>query len=123
MLGDGDPVGERLGIDWRRERLEQLGLHRLVRGIYDLLGLQTYYTAGPKEIRAWTIRAGDLAPKAAGVIHTDFEKQFIRAEVYKVADLVEHGSESAIRAAGKLRTEGRDYVMQPEDVCHFLVGK
>ncbi len=99
------------------------GLSRLVNSVYKLLGLQTYYTAGPKEIRAWTIHAGDLAPTAAGVIHTDFEKAFIRAEVYSVADLVEHGSEAAIRAAGKLRTEGRDYVMRPNDVCHFLIGK
>ena len=99
------------------------GLARLVNAIYRLLGLQTFYTAGPKEIRAWTIHEGDLAPQAAGVIHTDFEKNFIRAEVYSVADLMEHGSEAAIRAGGKLRTEGRDYVMRPEDVCHFLIGK
>jgi len=99
------------------------GLSRLVNAVYKLLGLQTYYTAGPKEIRAWTIHAGDLAPVAAGVIHTDFEKAFIRAEVYSVADLVEHGSETAIRAAGRLRTEGRDYAMLPNDVCHFLIGK
>jgi ribosome-binding ATPase len=103
--------------------IKELGLHRLVKGIYHLLGLQTFYTAGPKEIRAWTIHQGDIAPKAAGVIHTDFEKAFIRAEVYQVTDLVEHGTETAIRAAGKLRTEGRDYVMRPDDVCHFLVGK
>lgn len=99
------------------------GLARLVNAVYKLLGLQTYYTAGPKEIRAWTIHAGDLAPVAAGVIHTDFEKAFIRAEVYSVSDLVEHGTEAAIRAAGRLRTEGRDYVMRPNDVCHFLIGK
>ena len=103
--------------------IEQLGLSRLIQATYDLLGLQTYYTAGEKEIRAWTIHAGTKAPEAAGVIHTDFEKAFIRAEVYAVPDLVEHESEAAIRAAGKLRTEGRDYVMQEGDVCHFLVGK
>ncbi len=103
--------------------IEELGLGRLIHATYELLGLQTFYTAGEKEIRAWTIRSGDLAPWAAGVIHTDFEKSFIRAEVYQVADLVEHGSEAAIKAAGKLRTEGRAYVMQEADVCHFLVGR
>jgi ribosome-binding ATPase YchF (GTP1/OBG family) len=114
--GDRDLFMEELGI-------ERLGLERLITATYRLLGLQTYYTAGPKEVRAWTIRAGDTGPKAAGVIHTDFEKGFIRAEVYSVADLVEHGTEAAIRAAGKLRTEGRDYVLRENDVCHFLVGK
>ena len=99
------------------------GLQRLVGAAYELLGLQTYYTAGEKEIRAWTIRRGDTAPRAAGVIHTDFEKKFIRAEVYSVPDLVEHATESAVKAAGKLRTEGRDYLMQEGDVCHFLFGK
>jgi GTP-binding protein YchF len=100
----------------------ELGLSRLISEVYRVLGLRTYYTAGEKEIRAWTIRAGDRAPVAAGVIHTDFEKGFIRAEVYSVDDLDEHRSEGAIRAAGRLRTEGRDYVMQEGDVCHFLVG-
>jgi GTP-binding protein YchF len=103
--------------------VEQLGLERLIRTVYKLLGLQTYFTAGEKEVRAWTIHAGDSAPVAAGVIHTDFEKSFIRAEVYSVADLQEHGSEAAIRAAGKLRTEGRDYKMQESDIAHFLLGK
>jgi ribosome-binding ATPase YchF (GTP1/OBG family) len=95
----------------------------LVRAVYDLLGLHTYFTAGPKEIRAWTIHRGDKAPQAAGVIHTDFEKHFIRAEVYSVADLEQHRSETAIRAAGRMRTEGRDYAMQEGDVAHFLIGK
>ena len=99
------------------------GLDRLIGAIYRTLGLQTYYTAGEKEIRAWTIRRGDTARRAAGVIHTDFEKNFIRAEIYTVADLEELKSEAAIRAAGRLRTEGKDYVMQDGDVCHFLVGK
>ena len=103
--------------------IEKLGLDRLIQATYTLLGLQTYYTAGEKEIRAWTTSAGSKAPEAAGVIHTDFEKAFIRAEVYSVPDLVEHESETAIRAAGKLRTEGRDYVMREGDVCHFLIGK
>ncbi len=103
--------------------IEELGLSRLIQATYKLLGLQTYYTAGEKEIRAWTVHTGMKAPQAAGVIHTDFEKAFIRAEVYSVPDLEEHGSEAAIRAAGRLRTEGRDYVMQEGDVCHFLIGK
>ena len=103
--------------------LERSGLERLVRAAFHLLGLQTYYTAGPKEIRAWTIRRGDTAPVAAGVIHTDFEKRFIRAEIYSVDDLVEHRSEAAIRAAGRMRSEGKDYVMHDADVCHFLVGR
>ncbi len=101
----------------------ELALPRLLRAIYDLLGLQTFFTAGPKEIRAWTIHKGDVAPVAAGVIHSDFEKAFIRAEVYSIDDLVAHESEAAIKAAGKLRIEGRDYAMRESDVCHFLVGK
>jgi ribosome-binding ATPase len=103
--------------------VERLGLDRLVAKIYGLLGLQTFYTAGPKEIRAWTVKVAAPAPEAAGVIHTDFEKGFIRAEVYSIGDLVEYGTEAAIKAAGKLRTEGRDYRMADGDVCHFLIGK
>ncbi len=103
--------------------LAESGMDRLLREVYGLLGLQTFYTAGPKEIRAWTIRRGTKAPQAAGVIHSDFEKGFIRAEVHSVDDLEEFGSEAAIRAAGRLRTEGRDYVMQEGDVAHFLVGR
>lgn len=101
----------------------ELGLERLIQATYSLLGLQTYFTAGEKEIRAWTIHQGDKAPTAAGVIHTDFEKHFIRAEVYSVNDLVEFGTEADVKAAGKLRTEGRDYTMRESDVCHFLIGK
>jgi GTP-binding protein YchF len=103
--------------------LSQSGLTRLIHTAYSLLGMQTFYTAGPKEIRAWNILKGDTGPVAAGVIHSDFEKGYIRAEVYSVADLEEHKTEAAIRAAGKLRVEGRDYVMQDGDVAHFLVGK
>jgi GTP-binding protein YchF len=103
--------------------LEQPGLDRLVASAFHLLGLMTYYTAGPKEIRAWTIHQGDIAPVAAGAIHTDFEKAFIRAEIYSVHDLVELKSEQEIRGSGRLRTEGRDYVMKDGDVAHFLVGK
>jgi len=103
--------------------LTEPGLNRLIRKVYDLLGLQSFFTAGKIEIRAWTIHKGDTGPVAAGVIHTDFEKGYIRAEVYSVADLVAHKTEAGIKAAGKLRTEGRDYVMRPDDVCHFLIGK
>jgi hypothetical protein len=100
--------------------LEEPALATLARAAYTLLGLQSYFTAGPKEIRAWTIPVGATAPQAAGVIHTDFERGFIRAEVYSVADLEQHKSETAIRAAGKLRIEGKAYVMQDGDVVHFL---
>ena len=95
------------------------GLNKLARATYALLGLQTYFTAGEKEIRAWTIREGWKAPKAAGVIHTDFERGFIRAEVYKIDDLVEQGSEAGLRSAGKLRVEGKEYVVADGDVMHF----
>lgn len=87
---------------------------------YKLLGLQSYFTAGPKEIRAWTIPVGAAAPQAAGVIHTDFEKGFIRAEVYNFTDLLTYKNEAAIRAAGKLRSEGKTYIFQDGDIAHFL---
>ncbi|TDJ74617.1 MAG: redox-regulated ATPase YchF [Planctomycetota bacterium] len=103
--------------------MKELGLARLIRAAYIVLGLQTFYTVGEKEIRAWTIAAGDTAPVAAGKIHTDFLKGFIRAEVYSVDDLIEYKTEAAIKAAGKMRTEGRDYVMHDRDVCHFLIGR
>lgn len=109
----------------RTEMLTDLGmsepaLQTVSREAYRLLGLQSYFTAGPKEIRAWTIPQGARAPQAAGVIHSDFERGFIRAEVYSVDDLARHHTEQAIRAAGKLRVEGKDYVMHDGDVCHFL---
>jgi GTP-binding protein YchF len=103
--------------------VEELGLGRLIKAVYKLIGLQTYFTAGEKEVRAWTIRAGDTAPKAAGVIHTDFEDKFIRAQIYGLGDLIEYGTEAAVKAAGKLRTEGKDYLMQEGDIAHFLFGK
>lgn len=99
--------------------VEESGLSQLARVAYDTLGLQSYLTAGPKEVRAWTIRQGATAPQAAGVIHTDFEKGFIAAAIVDYDDLVATGSESAARSAGKLRTEGRDYVMRPGDVVEF----
>jgi GTP-binding protein YchF len=95
------------------------GLAALARETYRLLGLQTYFTAGPKEIRAWTIPVGAKAPQAAGVIHSDFERGFIRAEVYSVADLVAAGGEAALKAQGKMRVEGKEYVVQDGDVMHF----
>jgi len=95
------------------------GLAQLARVAYHTLGLQSYLTAGPKEVRAWTIHQGDTAPQAAGVIHTDFEKGFIAAQIVDYDDLVAAGSETAAKAAGKVRTEGRTYVMQPGDVVEF----
>jgi len=99
--------------------LEEPGLNRLIRAAYDLLGLQTYFTAGPKEVRAWTIHKGDTAPKAAAVIHTDFEKGFIRAEVIAFADYVALKGEQGAKEAGKMRLEGKDYVVRNGDVMHF----
>lgn len=100
--------------------LEESGVVRLIQKAYSLLNLQTFFTAGADECRAWTINKGDKAPKAAGVIHSDFEKGFIRAEVIKYEDFVELKSEAACRAAGKLGTEGKDYVVQDGDIMHFL---
>jgi len=100
--------------------LEESGVVRLIQGAYRLLGLQTFFTAGADECRAWTIRKGDKAPKAAGVIHSDFEKGFIRAEVIKYEDFVKYKSESAVRAAGKMGIEGKEYVVQDGDIMHFL---
>ncbi|MDO5655716.1 MAG: redox-regulated ATPase YchF [Flavobacteriaceae bacterium] len=99
--------------------LDEPGVNRLIRAAYDLLHLQTYFTAGEKEIRAWTIRKGDTAPQAAGVIHSDFEKGFIRAEVIHFSDYEKYGSESKAREAGKLSVEGKEYVVQDGDVMHF----
>lgn len=109
----------------RGEFLESLGvkesgLQNLIRHTYDLLGLQTYFTTGPKETRAWTITKGTKAPQAAAVIHTDFEKGFIRAETVAYADLVENGSMANAKAKGKVRSEGKEYVVQEGDVLHFL---
>ena len=100
--------------------LEKSGVERLIQSAYSLLGLRTFFTAGADECRAWTIRVGDKAPKAAGVIHSDFEKGFIRAEVIKYEDFITLKSESACRAAGKLGVEGKEYVVQDGDIMHFL---
>ena len=114
--------------DDRLEMLTDVGLREpalavLARATYATLGLQSFFTAGEKEVRAWTVPIGATAPQAAGVIHTDFEKGFIRAEIYSVDELEEFGSEKEIRAAGKLRVEGKEYVMQDGDVCHFLCNR
>ena len=103
--------------------LAEVARTRLIQAVYALLGLQTFFTAGEMEIKAWTIQKGDTGPVAAGKIHSDFEKGFVRAEVYAVDDLVQFQSEAAIRSACKLRVEGRDYVMRESDVCHFLVNR
>jgi len=113
-----------LSPDERAEFLETLGLaepglNRLIREAYALLGLQTYFTAGPKESRAWTIHVGDMAPQAAGVIHTDFEKGFIRAETIAFEDYVRLNGEAGAREAGKLRSEGKEYVVKDGDVMNF----
>lgn len=99
--------------------LKEAGLAVLARETYRLLGLQTYFTAGEKEIRAWTVKVGAKAPQAAGVIHSDFERGFIRAEVYTIPELQEFGSEAGLKAAGRLRVEGKEYVVQDGDVMHF----
>jgi GTP-binding protein YchF len=95
------------------------GLDRLIHATYDLLGLQTYFTAGEKEVRAWTVRKGATAPQAAGVIHTDFEKGFIRAEVIAYDDYVRLGGEAKSKEAGKMRLEGKEYIVKDGDVMHF----
>jgi hypothetical protein len=99
--------------------LEEPGLHTLIREGYRLLGLQTYFTAGEKEVRAWTVRKGATAPQAAGVIHTDFEKGFIRAEVITYDDYIRLNGEAGAKEAGKMRLEGKDYIVQDGDVMHF----
>ena len=108
----------------RQEFLEEIGLsepgvNKLIQKAYSLLHLQTYFTAGVKEVRAWTVSVGAKAPQAAGVIHTDFEKGFIRAEVIKYNDFVSYGSEAAVKEAGKLKVEGKEYVVEDGDVMHF----
>lgn len=113
-VGDRTDFLESLGV-----KLEDTGLRKLVREAYDILGLQTYYTSGPTETRAWTIRKGWTAPKAAGVIHNDFERGFIRAETVSYDDLVACGSEIEAKNKGKLRSEGKDYIVQEGDVILF----
>ena len=99
--------------------LEESGVARLIKSAYALLDLETYITAGVQEVRAWTYHKGWKAPQCAGVIHTDFEKGFIRAEVIKYEDYIKYGSEAAVREAGKLAVEGKEYVVQDGDIMHF----
>ncbi|MGI9132641.1 MAG: DUF933 domain-containing protein, partial [Rhodoferax sp.] len=109
----------------RQMFLEEIGLHepglnRLIRSAYKLLGLQTYFTAGVKEVRAWTIHVGDTGPQAAGVIHTDFEKGYIRAQTIAFDDFIGFKGEQGAKDAGKMRAEGKDYVVKDGDVMNFL---
>ena len=99
--------------------MEEAGLDQVIRGGYDLLDMQTYFTAGVKEVRAWTVAVGATAPEAAGVIHTDFERGFIRAEVIAYDDFIEYNGEKGAAAAGKSRLEGKTYIVQDGDVMHF----
>ena len=99
--------------------LEESGVSRLIRAAYALLNLQTYFTAGEDEVRAWTFLRGSKAPQCAGIIHTDFEKGFIRAEVIKYDDFVTLGSENAVKEAGKMSVEGKEYIVQDGDIMHF----
>ena len=115
----------KLDIVAKQEFLSEMGqnesgLDKLVKAGYKILGLQTYFTAGPEEVRAWTINVGDLAPQAAGKIHGDFEKGFIRAETITFNDFIKYGGEKGAKEAGKLRSEGKEYIVQEGDVLHFL---
>ena len=114
-----DLSGEEKQVFLEDMGLLEPGLNRLIRATYELLGLQTYFTAGPKEVRAWTVRKGASAPQAAGVIHTDFEKGFIRAEVIAYDDYVNLGGEVKAKEGGKMRLEGKEYVVKDGDVMHF----
>ena len=100
--------------------LTEPGLNRVIRAGYSLLNLQTYFTAGVKEVRAWTISVGDTAPQAAGKIHTDFEKGFIRAQTIAFDDFIKYGGEQGAKEAGKMRSEGKDYIVQDGDIMNFL---
>jgi hypothetical protein len=116
---------QELSPEDRLEYLKELGwdepgLNRLIRAAYDLLGLQTYFTAGVKEVRAWTIHKGDTAPQAAGVIHTDFERGFIRAQTIAFEDFIACKGEQGAKEAGKMRAEGKEYVVRDGDVLNFL---
>ena len=99
--------------------LEESGVNRLIKAAYKLLDLETFLTAGPEEVRAWTYRKGSKAPQCAGVIHTDFEKGFIRAEVIKYDDYIQYGSEAAVKEAGKMHVEGKEYIVQDGDIMHY----
>jgi ribosome-binding ATPase YchF (GTP1/OBG family) len=117
-LGAIEDAAERLAF-MEELGLSESGLGSLIRAAYRLLGLFTFFTAGADECRAWTIHAGDTAPRAAGVIHTDFEKGFIKAEVYSYEDILRYGTEAKIKEAGKYRVEGREYLVKDGDVMFF----
>ncbi len=126
VIGAGieSDIAELESYEERQEFLEDLGLKepgvaKLIKSAYKLLNLQTYFTAGKKEVRAWTVQVGATAPQAAGVIHTDFEKGFIRAEVMKYEDYISFGSEAAVKEAGKMGVEGKEYIVQDGDIMHF----
>lgn len=99
--------------------IEEPGLNVLINAAYRLIGLATYFTAGEKEVRAWTFKKGMTAPECAGVIHTDFQRGFIKADIYAFSDLEELGSEDKVKQSGKLRLEGKEYIVKDGDVCHF----
>ena len=99
--------------------INESGIDKLIKASYKLLGLETFFTAGEDECRAWTFKRGTKAPKCAGIIHTDFEKGFIKAEVMSYEDLKKYGSEKLVKEAGKMRLEGKDYIMQDGDICYF----
>ena len=115
-----DLAGEDKQVSLEDMGMHEPGLNRLIRAAYHLLGLQTYFTAGVKEVRAWTIHQGDTAPQAAGVIHTDFERGFIRAQTIAYEDFIAYGGEQGAKEAGKMRAEGKDYVVKDGDVMNFL---
>jgi ribosome-binding ATPase YchF (GTP1/OBG family) len=115
----GDMSDEDKAIFLADMGMKEPGLNRVISAGYTLLGLQTYFTVGPKEVRAWTIHKGDTAPQAAGAIHTDFEKGFIRAEVIAYDDYVAAKTELAAKEAGKMRLEGKEYIVKDGDVMHF----
>ncbi len=117
-----------LSVDEKKEMLSMLGIEKsgldeLIKATYEILGLKTYFTVGSDEVRAWTFKDGMNARECAGIIHTDFEKGFIKAEVISYQDLIEAGSETKVKEAGKLRIEGKDYIMQDGDICHFRFNK
>ena len=103
--------------------IEESGLNKLIKATYSLLGLQTFFTAGTDEVRAWTFKKGMKAPECAGIIHTDFEKGFIKAEIFSYYDLEKYGDEKAVKEAGKVRLEGKEYLMQDGDICYFRFNK